>query len=116
MKLYVARVHKGEMAGLPLKRSGWAMQEAPADGLVIRLGNEGSYLTEDELKELGYVKEPCTLLKNALGLKIAMVFGLHLVGAGLGNLHVMARVKMALFIALTVVLQLLLIIIAAIEA
>jgi len=60
MKLYVARVHKGEMAGLPLKGSGWAMQEAPADGLVIRLGNEGSYLTEDELKELGYVKEPCT--------------------------------------------------------
>jgi len=60
MRLRIKKVRKEELEALPLIEGGWSMQEAPADGLVICVGDEGSYITEDELKELGYVKEPCT--------------------------------------------------------
>jgi hypothetical protein len=60
MTVLIKKVNKGEKTAIPLISGGWVTREAPADGLVIIAGNDGVYLTEDELKGYGYVREACT--------------------------------------------------------
>ena len=54
----IIEVVEGERVGMPLSKGGWGFVEAKQNGVVIAVGNEGVFVTEADLLEMGYAS--CT--------------------------------------------------------
>jgi len=60
MELKISEVVKGTWVGMPLNKSGWAMVKAKKNGVVVSLGQDGVFVSEDDLLYVGYARVPCT--------------------------------------------------------
>jgi len=60
MELKISEVVKGAWVGMPLNKSGWGMVKAEKNGIVVSLGQDGVFVSEDDLLYMRYARVPCT--------------------------------------------------------